>query len=143
MTLRFDPTGTPAQRWANNRLQFVRLLGEIASTIEFDRAQRAALCASMDLEWDQILELLERAQAEWDAYTATIRTVRLPNTFAVYRLTSLGVATVLKAADVAYWACSEECAEALHRLVHPSAIGPDDGFEAGQRCNRCERLLTS
>ena len=50
--------------WHDNRLQYARLLAEIAAThahLDLD-----ALAAEMDLRRDDVAELFDRAQAEWD-----------------------------------------------------------------------------
>jgi hypothetical protein len=54
-----------ASPWGKNNIQFPRLLAEIYATVPFTPEQEAALCASMDLEWDEICELLERADVIW------------------------------------------------------------------------------
>ena len=50
--------------WENNNIQFPRLLAEIVATqcnLDF-----AALCESMDLTVDEVDELFDRAQMEWE-----------------------------------------------------------------------------
>jgi hypothetical protein len=70
-TKTFDPNQTPEERWADSALQFMRLLAEIdASGVTADQLSEVA--TSMDLEVGQVLELLDRARCEWDAYVATI-----------------------------------------------------------------------
>ena len=51
--------------WEDNNIQFPRLLAEIASTVEITEPQFAELCASMDLSRDEVNELFERAEVEW------------------------------------------------------------------------------
>jgi hypothetical protein len=68
----FNPNATPEERWADNQIQFMRLLGECASALELTPTQMATLCEVMDLEEHQVLELLERAQAAWDQYKASM-----------------------------------------------------------------------
>lgn len=46
--------------WLNDDIQFPRLLSEIYSCVEFSPEQMKALSESMDLEFDQIGEILER-----------------------------------------------------------------------------------
>lgn len=51
--------------WEKDALQFPRLLSEMYATLEFTDQQKRALCESMDLRWEDILELMERADAKW------------------------------------------------------------------------------
>lgn len=55
----------PNRNWDNDDIQFPRLVSEIYATVEFNSDQRARLCASMDLEWEQIIEVMERADDVW------------------------------------------------------------------------------
>lgn len=57
-------------KWDDNRIQFPRLLAEIAAAIEFTPEQDQALCEAMDLEMNEVAELFDRAQAEWDQIKA-------------------------------------------------------------------------
>lgn len=73
MPKRFDPKATPAQRWDDDELQFMRLLGEFAQVTEgLTRNQYADLEASMDLTREEIDEIIERASDAWDRYKNTI-----------------------------------------------------------------------
>lgn len=57
-----------ASPWGKNDVQFPRLLAEIYATVEFTPEQQRALMDSMDLlEWAHVCELLERADAVWQA----------------------------------------------------------------------------
>lgn len=51
--------------WKNNAVQYPRLLAEIAATQ--DSLDLDALAESMDLTTDQVSELLDRAQDDWEA----------------------------------------------------------------------------
>lgn len=51
--------------WDDNRVQFPRLLSEIYATLDFSDEQRRALCEAMDLSEDELMELFERADDEW------------------------------------------------------------------------------
>jgi len=51
--------------WENNHIQFCRMLGELAS-VGLSRAQYTFLKESMDLSKDDIDEILDRAQYEFD-----------------------------------------------------------------------------
>lgn len=53
------------ENWQNDAIQFPRLLSEMLATVDFTARQRAALAESMDLTWDQIGELLDRADHVW------------------------------------------------------------------------------
>ena len=50
--------------WDDNSIQFPRLLAEIYATQ--DSLKITALCESMDLEPDEIVEIFERAIIEWE-----------------------------------------------------------------------------
>lgn len=50
--------------WANNAIQFARLLAEIQAT--FSEIDYDALCESMDLTRDDIDELFDRAMIAWE-----------------------------------------------------------------------------
>lgn len=51
-------------KWADNRIQFPRLLAEIRA-VGLTPAQYHELNQSMDLAPEEIDELLERAESEW------------------------------------------------------------------------------
>ena len=51
--------------WNHNHIQFARLLSELRA-IELTPDQYGELCASMDLGRDDIDELFDRAQLEWE-----------------------------------------------------------------------------
>jgi len=53
-------------KWANNELQFARLIAEIEAAGGFTEQLVQDLCASMDLKKDQVTELIDRAQSHWD-----------------------------------------------------------------------------
>lgn len=56
---------TKANRWADDKVQFARLLCEIVATQEgFDIK---ALCDAMDLEESDVQELFDRAERVWGA----------------------------------------------------------------------------
>lgn len=59
-------SGTAPPLWERDDIQFPRLLAEIAGTINIDRAAMKALADSMDLEPEEVCELFDRAQAEWE-----------------------------------------------------------------------------
>ena len=52
--------------WTNNELQFARLLCELELANAFNQETIDTLCVEMDLEENDIIELLERAQIVWD-----------------------------------------------------------------------------
>jgi len=56
---------TNTENWQNDSIQFARLLSEMLATVDFTTRQREALCASMDLAWADICEVLDRADDVW------------------------------------------------------------------------------
>lgn len=58
-------------RWNNNKIQFARLLAEIRA-VGLSTAQYMDLEDSMDLDRDEIDELLERAETEWQDIKANM-----------------------------------------------------------------------
>jgi hypothetical protein len=58
-----------ADRWADDWIQFPRLLAEICATQ--DALDDSALCESMDLTENEVAELFDRAQAAWEAIKET------------------------------------------------------------------------
>lgn len=54
------------ERWHDNSVQFPRLLAEIVANVNLTVAQHNELCASMDLESEELDELFERAQVAWE-----------------------------------------------------------------------------
>ena len=53
-------------KWNNNKIQFPRLLAEIASSSALTDEVMSELRESMDLSNDEINELFDRAQNEWN-----------------------------------------------------------------------------
>lgn len=53
-------------RWSQDELQFPRLLDEIRANIEFTNRQKQELCISMDLEWEDIEEIFDRASTRFE-----------------------------------------------------------------------------
>lgn len=62
----------PKTTWEKDSIQFPRLLGEMYGCIQFTKKQKLALCESMDLEWEDILSLLRRADAKFQGIKAKI-----------------------------------------------------------------------
>lgn len=62
----------PDAAWRDDAIQFPRLLAEIEA-IGLTRHMKKALCDAMDLEWSDIAELLDRAQAQWDGRKADLK----------------------------------------------------------------------
>lgn len=52
-------------KWENNKIQFPRLLAEI-NAVGLFKKQIEGLCDSMDLTKDEIQELFERAEIEFE-----------------------------------------------------------------------------
>jgi len=48
--------------WKDNKIQFPRLLAEIVATQDLNMKE---LCESMDLDAEEVGELFERAEVEW------------------------------------------------------------------------------
>ncbi len=53
-------------KWDDNSIQFPRLIAEIEAAGGFTEQLVQDLCASMDLEKEDVFELIERAQYKWD-----------------------------------------------------------------------------
>lgn len=70
--IRFDPESTPDARWRDDRLAFLRLLGEFAQSCEFTPEQYSTLRDETALSNRRIDEILERASRAWDYYKRTI-----------------------------------------------------------------------
>ena len=64
-----------AEIWLRDDIQFPRLLAEITATQDLDIA---LLAESMDLSFDEVMELFDRAEAVWAASKATLSPVRTP-----------------------------------------------------------------
>lgn len=62
-------------RWDDDSIQFPRLLAEIASTVELTEDQMGELAASMDLEFNDIAEIFDRAQARWEEIKESFHTL--------------------------------------------------------------------
>ena len=60
---------TKATNWTNNQIQYPRLLAEIRA-ISLTPEQYGELCASMDLTIEDIDEILERAESDWETIKA-------------------------------------------------------------------------
>lgn len=56
---------TPDERWADNSIQFPRLLAEIMG-VGLEGHQWDGLLETMDLTSDQLSELFDRAQIIWE-----------------------------------------------------------------------------
>lgn len=52
--------------WSNNHVQFTRLLEEIRANINFTDEQKSDLEISMDLDWENIEDIFERAMYEFE-----------------------------------------------------------------------------
>ena len=56
--------------WERDEYQFPRLLAEIRACVQMNHNDLTLLCESMDLSLDNISELFDRAQAEWERVKA-------------------------------------------------------------------------
>ena len=54
------------KKWADNTLQFARLIAELEAVGAITLSVMQDLCTSMDLETNQVNELIDRAQKYWD-----------------------------------------------------------------------------
>ena len=55
------------KNWANNDIQFPRLLSELAAAgVSLQPKLMDQVCESMDLRIEEVEELFERAQVVWD-----------------------------------------------------------------------------
>jgi hypothetical protein len=52
--------------WQRNDIQFPRLLAEIMAARAIDENAWTAICQSMDLQTEELRELFDRAQTEWE-----------------------------------------------------------------------------
>ena len=52
--------------WENNAIQYPRLIAEVQAAGGFSPSVIRTLRESMDLEHEEVLELVDRAVAEWD-----------------------------------------------------------------------------
>ncbi len=52
-------------KWENNSIQFPRLIAEINGIVDISKKEWRSLCESMDLTSDEVEELFERAQIQW------------------------------------------------------------------------------
>jgi hypothetical protein len=66
--------------WQHNDIQFPRLLAEIMASGAIDENARIAICQSMDLLAEQLQELFDRAQTEWEQIKTSAVTVEFPVT---------------------------------------------------------------
>lgn len=55
----------PSNPWLNDNIQFTRLLAEI-SALGLSQEDKEAICASMDLEPDELESLFIRAEKQWE-----------------------------------------------------------------------------
>ena len=63
----------PVVNWANDAIQFPRLIAEMEAVGAFTDGRRMSeLEEAMDLEQEDIMELVARAQAAWDDIKDTL-----------------------------------------------------------------------
>jgi hypothetical protein len=58
--------------WADNNIQFPRLLAEINANVTIEAEEWEDLKTSMDLSQEEITELFDRAEAEWETIKANL-----------------------------------------------------------------------
>jgi len=61
-----EPPSDPQTNWANNGIQFARLIAELGATGHMHDGLVADLCASMDLKPYEVYQIVERAHQVWD-----------------------------------------------------------------------------
>ena len=62
-----EPPSDPKTNWANNGIQFARLIEEAQGVGAFNNGPMLMkLCDSMDVTKDELFEIVERAQKVWD-----------------------------------------------------------------------------
>lgn len=59
-----------ATTWERDDIQFPRMVAEIYATVLLTDEQRATLCDSMDLGWEDVEEIMERADRTWERIKA-------------------------------------------------------------------------
>jgi hypothetical protein len=69
-----DPSSSP---WQRNEIQFPRLLAEIMAAGAIDENAWTAICQSMDLQTEELRELFDRAQTDWDQIKSNSLTANL------------------------------------------------------------------
>lgn len=60
----------PNKNWKNDAIQFPRLIAELEAAGALDTELLSQVALSMDLTLDEVTELVDRAQATWDALKA-------------------------------------------------------------------------
>lgn len=60
----------PNENWKNDAIQFPRLIAELEAAGALDTELLSQVALSMDLTLDEVTELVDRAQATWDALKA-------------------------------------------------------------------------
>lgn len=58
--------------WQHNAIQFPRLIAELEAQGAFTQEAMEFLAESMDLTYEEIFELIDRACAEWDRAKAAV-----------------------------------------------------------------------
>jgi hypothetical protein len=64
--------GSPDENWNNDAIQFPRFIAEAEAAGAFTNEVIKEMRDSMDLNLQQLLEILERAQRTWDNIKAKI-----------------------------------------------------------------------
>lgn len=60
------------EKWKDNSIQFPRLIAEISANVNISEDDWNSLCESMDLNDDELNELFDRADAEWNKIKESI-----------------------------------------------------------------------
>jgi len=72
-----EPNSSP---WQRNDVQFPRLLAEIMASGAIDENALTTIRESMDLQTEELQELFDRAQTEWEQIKTSALTVEIPIT---------------------------------------------------------------
>lgn len=63
----------PNENWKSNAIQFPRLIAELEAAGAFTPEITKTLCTEMDLTIEEISELVDRAQDEWEKIKERIK----------------------------------------------------------------------
>ncbi len=59
-------TNKPADLWSMNNVQFPRLIAELEANGAFTPEVVKSLCDSMDITEEELSDLIDRAQEDWE-----------------------------------------------------------------------------
>ena len=73
MLKKIEVSSNPRKNWMNDDIQFPRLIMELEAAEVFTPKVLAELENSMDLNSDEIMEIVDRAQETWDSILVRTR----------------------------------------------------------------------